>query len=198
MITLGLTGSIGMGKTTTAELFEKEGCPVFDADKAVHQLYSRGGRAVPLIRAVFPDAIFDDAVNRKALGAHIRADPLNLTVLESFIHPWVEELRQKFFEEARKAKAKFVVLDIPLLFETGGETKMDYVVVVSAPAQIQKARVMARPGMTEELFEMLLSRQMPDEEKRKRADFVLSTGVSIPETHKQVQDLLSKLRAKEA
>lgn len=198
MIILGLTGSIGMGKTTTAGLFADEGCPVFNADKAVHELYGKGGKAVPLIQAVFPDAVVDGAVDRARLGAHMRADPLNLKVLESFIHPWVEEMRQAFFDRSRKDNADIVVLDIPLLFETGGDKNVDVAVTVSAPAHIQKKRVMARPGMTEELFEMLLSRQLPDKEKRRRADFVLSTGVSIPETRKQVQDLVRKLRAKEA
>lgn len=198
MIILGLTGSIGMGKTTTAGLFADEGCPVFNADKAVHQLYSKGGKAVPLIKAVFPDAVKDDAVDRAVLGDHMRADPLNLKVLESFIHPWVEELRRLFFAESRRNKADIVVLDIPLLFETGGDKKVDVTVTVSAPYKVQKARVMARPGMTEELFEMLLGRQMSDKEKRSRSDYVLSTGESIPETRKQVQELVQKLRAKEA
>lgn len=198
MIILGLTGSIGMGKTTTAGLFSEEGCPVFNADKAVHQLYSKGGKAVPLISAVFPDAVKDGAVDRAVLGDHMRADPLNLKVLESFIHPWVEELRQAFFEASRKNKADIVVLDIPLLFETGGDKKVDVTVTVSAPYKVQKTRVMARPGMTEELFEMLLGRQMSDKEKRSRSDFVLSTGESISETRKQVQELVEKLRAKEA
>lgn len=196
MIILGLTGSIGMGKTTTAGLFAEEGCPVFDADKAVHQLYAKGGKAVPLINAVFPDAVKDGAVERSVLGAHMRADPLNLQVLESFIHPWVENMRQYFFAAARKDNADIVVLDIPLLFETGGDRKVDFTVTVTAPAKVQKERVMARPGMTEELFEMLLSRQLSDSEKRRRADYILSTGVSIPETRKQVQELVRKLRAK--
>ena len=198
MIILGLTGSIGMGKTTTSGLFADEGCPVFNADKAVHQLYAKGGRAVPLINAVFPDAVVNGAVERSVLGAHMRADPLKLKVLESFIHPWVEDMRKSFFDASRKENADIVVLDIPLLFETGGDKKVDYTVTVSAPAEVQKSRVMARPGMTEELFNMLLSRQLPDEEKRSRADFVLSTGVSIPETRKQVQELVRKLRANEA
>ena len=196
MIILGLTGSIGMGKTTTASLFAEEGCPVFDADKAVHQLYANGGKAVPLIRAVFPDAVKGGAVDRAALGAYIRSDPLNLGVLESFIHPWVGELRQAFLEEAQANKAGFVVFDVPLLFETGGDKRVDYTIVVSAPADVQETRVMARPGMTEALYNTLLARQMPDAEKRKRADFVLSTGVSIPDTREQVQGLLRKLRAR--
>jgi len=198
MIILGLTGSIGMGKTTTAGLFAEEGCPVFNADAAVHRLYSKGGKAVPLVQAVFPDAIKEGAVDRSVLGDHMRADPLNLKVLESFIHPWVEELRQLFFDEARQKNTDIVVLDIPLLFETGGDKKVDVTVTVSAPYEVQKSRVMARPGMTEELFEMLLGRQMSDEEKRSRSDFVLSTGESIPETRKQVQELVQKLRSKEA
>ena len=131
---IGLTGSIGMGKSTTAEMFAGLGCPVFDADAAVHKLYSKGGRAVPLIRAVFPDAVSNGAVNRKRLGEHMRADPLNLKVLESFIHPWVGEMRAAFLSQAKAGKAKAVVFDIPLLFETGGDKKVDAVVVVTASA----------------------------------------------------------------
>jgi len=120
MIVVGLTGSIGMGKTTTANMFKELGCPVFDADQAVKDLYSKGGKAVPLIKAVFPDAIKNGTIDRKVLGLHMRADPLNLKVLESFVHPWVGELRQKFFEDARRRESKVVILDVPLLFETNG------------------------------------------------------------------------------
>lgn len=194
MIVLGLTGSIGMGKTTTAQMFADEGCAIFNADAAVHALYARGGKAVPLIKAVFPDAVIDFAVDRKRLGHHMRADPLNLKVLESFIHPWVAEIRAQFMEAAKEDKIDIVVFDVPLLFETGGDKNVDYTVTVSAPAEIQRQRVMAREGMTEALFEMLLSRQMPDAEKRKRADFVLSTATSLSDTRKQVQTLLNQLR----
>ncbi len=194
MIILGLTGSIGMGKTTTAKMFAEESCPVFDADAAVHSLYARGGKAVPLIRAVFPDAVRNGAVERAVLGKHMRADSLNLKVLESFIHPWVADLRADFMKGARENKADIVVFDVPLLFETGGDKQVDYTIVVSAPAETQKQRVMSREGMTEELFQMLLARQMSDEEKRKRADFIISTAISLSDTREQVQSLLSKLR----
>ena len=193
MIILGLTGSIGMGKTTTATMFKEAGCPVFDADAAVHSLYAKGGKAVPLIRAVFPDAIKDGAINRAVLGGHMRADRLNLVVLESFIHPMVGELRAAFFEQAKKDKAEIVVMDVPLLFETGGDQYVDKIVVVTAPADVQRERVLARPGMNPELFETLLARQTPDAEKRKRADFLIFTHKGLDAARKQVQDILSKL-----
>lgn len=190
---IGLTGSIGMGKSTTAEMFAGLGCPVFDADAAVHKLYSKGGRAVPLIRAVFPDAVSNGAVNRKRLGKHMRADPLNLKVLESFIHPWVGEMRAAFLSQAKAGKAKAVVFDIPLLFETGGDKKVDAVVVVTASADIQRERVMARPGMTKALFEMIAKKQMPDAEKRKRADYIVQTDRGMDAARAQAADILDKI-----
>jgi len=193
---IGLTGSIGMGKTTTANMFKDLGCPVFDADAAVHQLYSRGGKGAALIRSVFPDAIIDGAVDRKILGAYMKSDPLNLQVLESFIHPWIGEMRAEFLESAKSSGAKAVVFDVPLLFETAMEAHVTVTVVVSAPALIQKARVLAREGMTPDIFEMLLSRQMPDAEKRRRADYIISTGEGLEKAREQVQDVLSKILAK--
>ena len=190
---IGLTGSIGMGKTTTAQMFADLGCPVFDADATVHDMYKKGGRAVPLIRAVFPDAIKDDAVNRKRLGEHMRADPLNLKTLESFIHPWVGEVRADFLEKARASQAKAVVFDIPLLFETGGDKYVDATIVVSAPKDIQRKRVLARPKMTEALFEMILSKQMPDAEKRRRADYVISTADGMEAARAAVKSVLDKI-----
>jgi len=192
---IGLTGSIGMGKTTTAKMFEALGCPVFDADAAVHDLYSKGGKAVALIKAVFPDAIINDVVDRKILGSHMRANPLNLQVLESFIHPWVAEMRAEFLKDAAENGTKAVIFDVPLLFETGGDKYVDAVVVVSAPALIQKARVLAREGMTPEIFDMLLSRQMSDDEKCKRADYVISTGEGLEKACEQVQSVLAKILA---
>ncbi len=194
MIIIGLTGSIGMGKTTTAQMFREAGCPVFDADAAVHSLYARGGKAVPLISAVFPDAIKDGAVDRKVLGAHMRADPLNLQVLESFIHPMVGEKRAAFFNQATEDGADIVVLDVPLLFETGGHKRVDKIVVVTAPYEVQRARVLARPGMTAEMFETLLSRQTPDKEKRKQADFLIFTHTGLDAAREQVQDVLNTIR----
>ncbi|MGB0907279.1 MAG: dephospho-CoA kinase [Maricaulaceae bacterium] len=196
MIILGLTGSIGMGKTTTAAMFKDEGCPVFDADAAVHSLYAKGGRAVALIRAVFPDAITDGAINRARLGEHMRADPLNLTVLESFIHPMVADLRAEFFKTAAEQDADIVIMDVPLLFETGGDTYVTKTVVVTCDPKIQKQRVMARAGMNAELFKTLLGRQLPDSEKRKRADILIYTDVSLENTREQVQAVLKDLRAK--
>ena len=190
---IGLTGSIGMGKSTTAQMFSDLGCPVFDADAAVHKLYAKGGRAVPLIRAVFPDAVTDGAVNRKRLGDHMRADPLNLKVLESFVHPWVGDMRAEFLAQAKADSAKAVVFDIPLLFETGGDAKVDAAVVVTAPAAVQRQRVMARPGMTEALFKMILSKQMPDAEKRKRADYIVDTDKGLDAARAQVTDILRKI-----
>ncbi len=187
---IGLTGSIGMGKSTTAQMFADLGCPVFDADAAVHTLYAKDGRAVPLIRAVFPDAIQNDAIDRKRLGDHMRADPLNLKVLESFIHPWVAEMRAEFLKQAQASNAQAVVFDIPLLFETGGDARVDATVVVTAPAQVQRARVMSRPGMTEELFQMILSKQMPDAEKRQRADYIIHTDQGLDAARRQVADVL--------
>jgi len=195
MKTVGLTGSIGMGKTTTANMFKDLGCPVFDADKAVHELYSKGGKGAALIKAVFPDAIKDGAVNRARLGAHMKTDPLNLKVLESFIHPWVGEIRAKFLSGAKSNGAKAVVFDVPLLFETGGDKYVDATVVVSAPALIQKARVLARPGVTPDIFAMLLSRQMPDADKRARADYIISTGQGLEKAREQVQAVLTKILA---
>ena len=155
---IGLTGSIGMGKSTTAQMFADLGVPVFDADAAVHAFYAPGGKAVPLIRAVFPDAISPKGgVDRKILAAHLRSDPLNLKVLTSFIHPWVGERRAAFLEKAECENAKVVLFDIPLLFETGGDKNVDVTIVVTAPAEVQRARVMARPGMSEAQFEHILS-----------------------------------------
>lgn len=187
---IGLTGSIGMGKSTTAAMFADLGCPVFDADDAVHQLYAKGGKAVPLIRAVFPDAIKAGAVDRAVLGRHMRADPLNLKVLESFIHPWVGEMRQAFLQKAKRDGAQAVVFDIPLLFETGGDKHADAAVVVTAPADVQRERVLARPNMSPALFEKLLARQMPDPEKRARADYIISTGEGLASAREQVQTVL--------
>jgi len=191
---IGLTGSIGMGKSTTAAMFKDLGVPVFDADAAVHALYAPDGKAVPLIRAVFPDAITEDqGVDRTRLGEHMRADPLNLDVLSSFIHPWVGEMRAVFLQEAQASGAQAVLFDIPLFFETGAESQVDAVVVVTAPAEVQKARVLSRPKMTEVLFETLLSRQMSDAEKRERADYVISTAEGLAETRQRVDVVLNTI-----
>ncbi len=194
MIIVGLTGSIGMGKSTTAAMFKDAGCPVFDADAVVHGLYAKGGEAVPLIRAVFPDAIADGAVDRSALGRHMRADPLNLPVLESFIHPMVARARQEFLTQARESGADIVVFDVPLLFETSGHEHVDKIVVVTAPEHVQRRRVLERPGVTEDMFQSLLARQLHDSEKRKRADFILHTDKGLESAREQVHEILKEIR----
>jgi len=181
-----------MGKSTTAQMFRDEGCPVFDADAAVHSLYAKGGKAVPIIQAVFPDAVKEGAVERTVLGKYMRADPLQLKVLESFIHPLVAESRAKFFDDNKDAD--IIVMDVPLLFETAGEAYVNHIVVVTAPAEVQRERVLARPGMSPELFESLLQRQTPDAEKRKRADSLIFTDRGLENAREQVQTILRKLR----
>lgn len=192
MIIIGLTGSIGMGKSTTAQMFCDEGYPVFDADAAVHDLYSKGGKAVPIIRAVFPDAIKDGAVDRSVLGTYMREDPLQLKVLESFIHPLVSEARAEFFEKNKDAD--IVIMDVPLLFETGFYKAVHHIVVVTAPYDVQRERVLARDGMTPELFDSLLARQTPDAEKRKRAHALVFTDKGLDNAREQVQRILRELR----
>ena len=183
-----------MGKSTTAKMFRREGCPVFDADAVVHELYEKGGKAVPIIRAVFPDAIKNEAVDRNVLGMHMRADPLQLKVLESFIHPLVSEARSQFFEENKTAD--IVVMDVPLFFETGLDKAVNHIVVVTAPYEVQRERVLARQGMTAELFESLLTRQSPDAEKRDRAHTLIFTHQGLDNAREQVQSLLRELRQK--
>ena len=193
MIIVGLTGSIGMGKTTTSKMFEAEGAAVFDADACVHELYSKGGAAVPIIRAVFPDAVIDGAIDRKRLSAHLQKEPLHIGVLESFIHPLVGQARAEAVERANSSGKKVMVFDVPLLFETGGHMKVDKVIVVSASPEVQRERVLARPGMSVEKFEMILSRQMPDAEKRKRADYIIETDKGLDFAREQVHNILQEL-----
>ncbi|MEP7005706.1 MAG: dephospho-CoA kinase [Sphingomonas bacterium] len=193
MIILGLTGSIGMGKSTVAGMFEELGVPVFDADAAVHRLQGEGGRLVAAIEAMFPDTTGPKGVDRTLLGEAVLSDPRALKQLEALVHPAVGEERAAFL--AAHGRAPLVVFDVPLLFETGGESRVDKVAVVSAPADIQRARVLARPGMTEARLDAILARQMPDAEKRARADFVIPTGGSIAETRAAVAAILACLTA---
>ncbi|NHF72940.1 dephospho-CoA kinase [Paracoccus xiamenensis] len=172
---LGLTGSIGMGKSTTGQMFTELGYPLWDADAAVHRLYAPGGAAVDAVAAAFPAALQDGAIDRVRLKAALAADPAGLKRLESIVHPLVAADRRDFIAKAARDGARIVVLDIPLLFETGAEGQMDGVAVVSTDAETQRRRVLARPGMTAETFAMILSRQMPDAEKRARADWVIPT-----------------------
>ncbi|KRA65717.1 dephospho-CoA kinase [Caulobacter sp. Root655] len=194
MIILGLTGSIGMGKSTTSRMFVAEGVPVYDSDAAVHALYAQGGAAVGPVEAAFPGVVVDGAIDRARLSQRVVGKPEALKALEAIVHPLVGADRAGFFEAAIQAGADIVVLDVPLLYETGGDRKVDKVVVVSAPADQQRRRVLARPDMDEAKFEAILARQTPDAEKRARADFVIDTGQSLEHAHQQVRDLLSRLR----
>lgn len=193
MIYAGLTGSIGMGKSTIAAMFKQLGAHVFDADKAVHDMYERGGVAVPIIRAGIPEAVKNNAVDRAALSAALTKDPLLFPVLESFIHPLVKQEREKSYTEAKAAGAGLHISDIPLLFETQAQEEFDCIIVVSAPANVQKARVLARPNMTQEKFEQILARQISDSVKRQRADYVIETGRSMDKSREQVQRLYQRL-----
>jgi dephospho-CoA kinase len=189
---LGLTGSIGMGKSTTAAIFAEEGCAVWDADAAVHRLYAKGGAAVIPIQKVFPRAIEKGAVSRMALKSIIASDPSALRVIEDIVHPLVSLDRAQFISDST---ADILVFDIPLLFETGGDSAMDAVAVVTAPLALQRQRVLSRGLMTEEQFELILSKQMPDVEKRLRADFVILTD-TLEHARSQVQSVIVQIRKK--
>ncbi len=191
MILLGLTGSIGMGKSTVAAMFTEEGVPVFDADAAVHALQGPEGALVDEIEAHFPGTTGAAGVDRTSLSEKVLGDTAALRRLEALVHPAVAREREAFL--AAHADAQVVLLDIPLLFEKGGADQVDKIVVVSAPAAVQRARVLARPGMSEEKFESILRHQMPDAEKRARADFVIPTGGSMEETRQAVRRILACL-----
>ena len=191
---VGLTGSIGMGKTETARMFERLGVPVHDADATVHRLYEPGGAAVPAIAKAFPKCICGGRVDRGRLSEIVRADPSAFERLEAIVHPLVAANQEAFVVQAAALGSDLVVLDVPLLFETGGEARMDAVVVVSAPADTQRARVLARPGMTGELLEHILARQIPDVEKRARAHFVVETGKGLRHAFEQVKSVVAALR----
>ncbi|RDV04052.1 dephospho-CoA kinase [Undibacter mobilis] len=192
MFVLGLTGSIGMGKTATAKMFADEGIPVQDADAAVHALYE--GKATALIEAAFPGTTADGKVDRAKLGAMVIGKPDAMAKLEKIVHPLVARERDDFLTGAEKAGADIVVLDIPLLYETGSDLNCDAVVVVSAPAELQRERVLARPGMTEERFAAILAKQMPDEQKRARADFIVDTSRGFDAARDQVREILRQVR----
>lgn len=194
MIVIGLTGSIGMGKSTVARMFAEEGAPAFDSDAAVHELYAKGGAAVAPVAAAFPGVVRDGAIDRTALSAEVVGNAEAIERLEKIVHPLVRQAQTNFLAAQRAAVARAVVLDIPLLFESTGAEKVDKVVVVSAPPEVQRARVLARPGMTEEKFKRLSARQTPDAEKRARADFVIDTGGDFDATRTQVRAVLDALR----
>jgi dephospho-CoA kinase len=191
VIKLGLTGSIGMGKSVTAQMFRDEGIPVHDADAAVHALYQ--GPAVPLIEAAFPGATDSGMVNRAELSKQVLNDPQAMKRLEAIVHPLVREKEEAFLKQARAQGSKLVVLDIPLLFETGADARTDKVLVVSADPDVQRSRVLNRPGMTTAKFQAILSRQMPDAEKRRRADFVINTGLGLDFARAEVRKIVTRL-----
>lgn len=194
MIIIGLTGSIGMGKSTVAAMFAEEGAPSFNSDSAVHVLYAPGGAAVAPVEEAFPGVTKDGAIDRVALSARVVGNPAEIKRLEAIVHPLVRQAQMQFLQDQRDSGAEFVVLDIPLLFEGGGAKLVDKTVVVSAPADVQRARVLARPGMSVEKFEAILALQMPDAEKRALADFVIDTSVSFDDTRTQVRAVLDALR----
>lgn len=188
---LGLTGSIGMGKSTTAKLFAEAGVPVYDADAAVHQLYE--GEAAPAIEAAFPGTTVNGKVDRQKLSARVVHDPAAIKQLEQIVHPMLGASRQKFFADAEAAKAPVVVLDIPLLFETGGEKRVDAVVVVSTSPELQRQRVLERGTMDEAKLNAIIAKQTPDAEKRKRADFVVDTSHGLEPVRAQIKHILAEV-----
>ncbi|MFM6853520.1 MAG: dephospho-CoA kinase [Sphingopyxis sp.] len=189
---VGLTGSIGMGKSTVAAMLRDESVPVFDADATVHQLQGPGGALLPAIEAAFPGVTGPDGLDRAALGARVFGDSAALQRLEHIVHPAVAQAQRAFM--AQYGAGDLVVLDVPLLFEKGGFAAVDRIIVVSAPADVQRARVLARPGMTAEKFDDILARQTPDAQKRARADHVIDTGVPFDQTRMQIRDVLACLR----
>jgi dephospho-CoA kinase len=194
MIALALTGSIGMGKSTTERMFARHDIPVWDADEAVARLYAAGAAGAEAVAQLVPDAVGPEGVDRDRLRAAIRSDESLLERIEAAIHPLVAEDRERFLARAAAEGADIALCDIPLLFETGGQERFDRVVVVSAPPEVQRERVLRRPGMTEVAFEAMLSRQMPDAEKRARADHVIDTGRGLKAAEAQVAALVSELR----
>ncbi|PPD46530.1 MAG: dephospho-CoA kinase [Methylocystis sp.] len=195
MIRIGLTGSIGMGKSTTAQMFREAGAPVLDSDQIVHDLYR--GAAVTPIEAAFPGVAVNGAIDRGRLAERVLGDPAALKRLEDIVHPLVWAARDAFLKEQEEKGARIVVYDVPLLFETGADKTVDAIVVVSAPEDVQKARVLARPGMTEEKFAAILAKQVPDEEKRARADFVVHTEKGLEAARAEVQEILRALNARD-
>jgi dephospho-CoA kinase len=188
---LGLTGSIGMGKSTTAKLFMEAGVPVYDADAAVHKIYE--GEAAPAVEAAFPGTTVDGKVDRARLSARVVHDPAAIKQLEQIVHPMLGASRQKFLAEAERSGVPVVVMDIPLLFETGGEKRVDAVVVVTTSAESQRERILARGTMSDEALDAILARQLPDAEKRKRADFVVDTSHGLDPVRSRIRDILAEV-----
>lgn len=198
MIVLGLTGSIGMGKSTTAAMFAEEGVPVWDADAAVHRIYGPGGAGADALRPIAPEAVTDGAVDRTRLRAAIAADPALLPRIEAAVHPLVAADRTRFLDAARASGAPVALCDIPLLYETGADAWLDAVVVVTAPPEVQRARVLARPGIDEATLDTILARQIPDAKKRARADHVIDTSQGLDHASARVRDILRHVREKGA
>ncbi len=196
MMVLGLTGSIGMGKSTAARMLRRMGVAVCDSDAVVHRLTARGGGAVPAIEAAFPGVVRDGAVDRRALGARVFGDPQALRRLEAILHPMVWREQRRFLRRMAARGERVVVFDIPLLFETGAERRVDEVIVVTAPPAVQRARVLARPGMTEQMFARILARQTPDREKRRRADHVVQTGLGRRESLRALGEIIAQAKRK--
>lgn len=194
MRVIGLTGSIAMGKSTAAQAFRDLGLAVFDSDAAVHMLYAKGGAAVSPLEKLVPQAIAEGAVDRQALSAAIREKPELLNQVEKAVHPLVRQAQENFLKQCEAKGADLAVLDIPLLFETGRDAQVDVIVVVSAPAEIQRQRALARPGMTVEKLDQLLSRQMPDAEKRARAHFIVDSSGSLEASAQQIARIVAQLR----
>ena len=190
MIILGLTGSIGMGKSTTAKLFEEAGVPVYDADAAVHKIYE--GEAAPAIEAAFPGTTVNGKVDRNKLSAKVVHDPAAMKRLEQIVHPMLGASRQKFLHDAEQCGAPVAVVDVPLLFETGGEKRVDAVVVVTTTPEIQRQRILSRDNMTGEKLDAILARQLPDAEKRKRADFIVDTSGGLDPVRARIRDILDQ------
>lgn len=193
MIVVGLTGSIAMGKSETAKQFAVRGIPVFDSDRAVHELYNVGGAAVDRVFRLAPEVVVGGIVDRGRLSAAIQRKPELLKVIESAVHPLIRDLQMSFLDAARREGAQLAVLDIPLLFETGRERDVDKVIVVSTTPEIQRDRALKRPGMTAEKLEFILSKQLPDAEKRARANYVIDTSISIADSQRQVDSILTEL-----
>ncbi|WP_315759082.1 MULTISPECIES: dephospho-CoA kinase [unclassified Bradyrhizobium] len=191
MRVLGLTGSMGMGKSTTAKLFAEAGVPVYDADATVHKVYE--GEAAPAIEAEFPGTTVDGKVDRARLSAKVVGDPAAIRRLEAIVHPMLRSYHQKFLDDAEQSGVPVAVVDVPLLFETGGDKRVDAVVVVSTSPEIQRQRILARGTMTEEALDALLARQMPDAEKRKRADFVVDTSHGLDPVRARIRDILAEV-----
>lgn len=195
---IGLTGSIGMGKSATAKLFIEQGVPVFDSDACVHELYARGGAAVAPIAEAFPGSVVDGAVDRTLLSAALGRDPSGFERLEKIVHPLVSQARDKFSQDAARAGSDMVVYDVPLLFETGGDKLADVIVVVHAPDEIRRSRVLERPGMDKAKLDAIIARQMPDTDKLARADYAIETSGGLEDAREQVRSVIRAIREKQA